>query len=82
MIIGVLTGFSFGWICKDSMETRVSYAVIGVAGALLGLGLYFLSSSDVITGLFSLGATVSEIISALILIALLRVLRKKAPSSH
>lgn len=81
MIIGLLAGAVAGALLQENYDLLFMNAAIGIAGGLVGLGLYALLGSGDGALLLSWAAILFEIISAAAAVIVFSLLHKAAPET-
>ncbi len=83
LLIWILVGGIAGWLASKIMKTDASMGVganivVGIVGALIGGWLVGLTggSADVMTG-FNLASLFTALVGAVVLLAILKLFRKK-----
>ena len=79
MIIGLVTGVVAGALMKENYDLLFMNSVLGIAGGLLGLGVYAITASGDESVLFSWTAVTFEVLGALITVGILNLLHRAAP---
>lgn len=80
LFIGAVIGVIAGFILREGVDHLIINAVLGIAGAVFGLGLYYLNSSAGTEGsLFSGRGILCSLVGALLFVLLFNLLHKSLP---
>lgn len=83
LIIGLLVGVIAGRLVRDGYDMLIMNVVFGIAGALVGLGLYAITFTGTGSGLslFTWNAVILEALCAAIAVVIFSLLHRATPES-
>jgi len=81
IIIGLVVGVLVGFIMQGTFASAAITAPLGLCGAILGNVCYIIFSSTEMSYLFTWGGLLSQLVGAIVLVAVYNFLRHATPET-
>ena len=80
LLVGIVVGGGFGFLLMDNIDFLLLNVILGVAGSILGLGIYyFLLAGTHETSFVSLPSILCSVITAMVLLLIFNGIHKLMP---